>query len=251
MKKILMLLILCLQLWTPDVRADHTMFVGVSEGLSLRADKNAHSTIIAKINYGEQVIVDSKLNKVISNGFDTYWAAIRYNGKQGYVLYASLIPIPPPKNISELESYAEQLSTKACQPIINIDGDTATGFAVTDKKTLYENGFIYTVYSNYEYISESLLIPGISIQQAYIIVQNIPYLKDLLPIDGKFPDKTNSEKSGNGDYRQTIVQYFEHIDGNYKKLQKLQFIVDEANIDGVLSIIELNQQVVIILENGS
>lgn len=251
MKKILMLLVLCLQLYTLNVLAGHTMFVGVAEGLSLRADKNAHSTIIAKIDYGEHVIVDSQLNKVIANGFDTYWAAIRYNGQQGYVLYANLIPIPPPRNIIELENYAEQLSTKACQPIVNIDGDTATGFVVTDKKTLYKNGFIYTVHNNYEYISESLVIPGISIQQAYIIVQNIPYLKNFLPIDGKFPEKPDSRKSATGDYRQTILQYYEHIDGNYKKLQKLQFIVDETNIDGVLSIIELNQQVVIIIENGS
>lgn len=161
--KQLLLLFLCLNLCTSNIRADHTMFVSVAEGLSLRVDKNANSAIIAKINYGDQVIVDSQLNEVIVDGFNTHWAAVHHNGKQGYVLYANLIPIPPPINISELESYAEQLSTKACQPIVNIDGDTATGFVVTDKKTMYENGFIYTVHNNYEYISESLVIPGISI----------------------------------------------------------------------------------------
>ncbi len=249
MKKIVMLMILCIPI---VAYTQETMFVAAKSGLSLRATKSISGNNITSIPYGEKVSIDSITEQITIDGFNSSWAAITYKEHHGYVVNAYLLPIAPPSiSISELENYAEQLSTKACQPIVNIDGDTATGFVVTDKKTLYKNGFIYTVHNNYEYISESLVIPGISIQQAYIIVQNIPYLKNFLPIDGKFPEKSDSRKSSTGDYRQTILQYYEHIDGNYKKLQKLQFIVDETNIDGVLSIMELNQQVVIIIENGS
>lgn len=249
--KQLLLLFLYIQLCSSHCLSAHTMFVGATNGLSLRSDKNTNSSVIAKIRYGENVVVDSLLDQVVVDGFSTNWAAVKYDGKQGYLVYAYLIPIPPPaKSVDELKKYAEQLSEKACNPVINIEGD-ARHSSVADEKTIYKNGFVHIVHNNYEYLSESLIIPDMSIKQAFMIVQNIAHLKDFLPKDGKFPYLAYSKKSNNGNYRQIFLEYYEDVDKTYKRLEKVKFIADEQEVNGSLSIIELNGQVIIMYEYGS
>lgn len=228
------------------------MYIAAANGLSLRERGAEDAGVILKIAYGEKVIIDSLINPAIVDGFNTYWAAVNYNGKHGYVLHAYLLPIPPPaKSVDELQKYAEQLSEIACKPVVNIEGDTATGDDVTDEKHLYKNGWIYIVHNGYEYLSESLIIPDISIQQAFVVAQNIPFLKVFLPADSKFPDQAHTTKDMKGNYRQTVMQYYESAIGSYKRLEKLQFVIDEPDTEGGLTIIELNGQVIIMYEYGS
>lgn len=252
MKRLLIALFLCLILSNIPAVAQRTMYIAAASGLSLRERGAAEAGVILKIAYGEKVNIDSLINPAIVDGFNTYWAAVNYNGKHGYVLHAHLLPIPPPaKGVDELQKYAEQLSERACKPVVNIEGDTANDDAKIDEKHFYKNGCIYTVHNDYEYLSESLIISDISIQQAFVVAQNIPFFKEFLPVDGRFPDQAHTTKDMKGNYRQTVMQYYESAIGSYKRLKKLQFVVDEPDVDGAFSIIELNGQVIIMYEYGS
>ena len=249
MKGSLVALFLCLAI--SHIAIASPMYIGAPNGLSLRSAPEAGENIITKLNYGEAVTVDSLVNPVNIDGFKTYWAAISYNGMHGYVVRAYLLPVPPPlKTVDDLKKYAEQLSQPAGKPVINEYIDTVTDQNMRHEKHLYKNGAVYTVYNDYEYLSESLTLPGISIQEAFLIVLSMPLLKDYLPNDMKFPMADNRVKLPKGGYRQVKLHFDEALGGGYKTLSKAEFTEDEEML-GSVSLIRLNGQVVIIFEYGS
>lgn len=236
--KFLILLFFCLPL---QMAAQQTMYVAVKSGVSIRNAED--SSVITTAAYGEALTVDSVAGHIWVDGFETNRVVVNYKGQKGLTIGAYLLPIPPPaKGVGDLKQYADQLSVPVCEPV-HIDKENEIGTNKNDTKILYENGAIYIEYINYEYYTNSLIIPDINIQQAFIIARNIPLLKDILPVNGNFPTKNLFEKN-NGDYRE--IQLFHNL--RYNKLEKMTFAVDDINVYGAVNIIELNGQVIIIYD---
>jgi len=246
MKKILMLLIFFCN--NAGATFNQTMYVALRDGLNVYKNPGDSSNIITRIAYGEAVVIRiGQGSEVYINGFKTRWATIN-NGKgaNGYVAESYLLPIPPPLgNTPDFKQYAEQIS-KPVAPSTIYEEVNDLEQNLKDEKTLYENGLVLTIHSNYEYLSESLIIPGITIQQAFIIVRNLSPVNLLTPQNDQFPRESIVEKEKNGNYRRTEISYSQ--DGH---INRITFSVENAEITGTLSLVALNGQIAIVYEYGS
>lgn len=249
MKHVLMLLFFCLP---ASLNARQIMYVAAKSGLTLRDNNSTDGNSITRIPYGEIVTVDSQTNTITIDGFTTNWAWVNYKGQSGYVVYAYLLPIPPPKNgTKDFENYATQLSESACKPVIISDSSVYEDVNVEYVGSLYKNGVIYNRHNDYEFFSESIIIPAISIKQAFVIAQNLSQTSGILPPDGKFPTENSSSKGTDGHYRQVQMHYYESVDSSYKLLENITFVVDEYDVDGMVTIARVGGYVIISYEWGS
>ncbi len=246
MKNILMLLVFFCN--NAGATFNQTMHVALRNGLNVHEKCNDTSNIITQLAYGEEVVIRlEQTSTVIINGFKTHWVPIN-NGKgaNGYIVAAYLLPIPPPSlPNTDFKHYADQIS-EAISPSSIYEEVNDLNQDLKDEKTLYKNGMVLIEHSNYEYLSESLIIPGITIQQAFIIAQNLSPVNLLIPGKDKFPLESSSERGINGNYRKTELSYSQ--DGN---LESISFSADDTEITGTLSLVVLNGQVAIIYEYGS
>ncbi len=245
MKNILMLLFIFCN--NAGATLNQTMYVALRDGLNVYEKPGDTSNIINRLAYGEAVVIRIEQGgEVYINGFKTRWVPIN-NGKgaNGYIAECYLLPIPPPLgNTPDFKQYAEQLS-KPVAPSTIYEEVNDLEQNLKDEKTLYKNGMLLTIHSNYEYLSESLIIPGITIQQAFIIARNLSPVNLLTPRNNQFPWESSVKKEKDGNYRMTKVSYSK--DGH---INSITFSVDNAEITGTLSLVALNGQIAIIYEYG-
>lgn len=251
MKKILMLLIFFCN--NAGATFNQTMYVALRGGLNVYENPSDTSNIINHLAYGEAVVIRLMQDSVVYiNGFKTRWVTIN-NGKgaNGYIVEAYLLPIPPPsENAPDFKQYADQLSD-AVAPSTIYEEINDLEQNLKDVKTLYKNGVVVTEHNNYEYLSESIIIPGITMQQAFIIAQNLGHVNEFLPLNGRFPKENIYTDEGNGNYRQIDLLFTNNIYINFKRLVSISFTVDNNEINGTVRLVELNGQVAIIYEYGS
>lgn len=230
-----------------------TMYVAAASGLRVHKSPSINSPVIEHLSYGDAVVIQlTEYETIKADGFTTHWVPIN-NGKgaNGYILNAYLLPfLPPDTSASGLKEYAEQLSNQACAPVICKDVNELD-WDMKDTKLLYKNGMVFTENTNYEYLSKSLIIPGITIEEAFIIARNINETRLFLPENGRFPESSTYQSAGNGGYNETTLYYYENHNKSYKRLEKVTFAVDDKDNMGSISLVQLNGQVAIIYEYGS
>lgn len=187
--------------------AQQTLYAASKSGLNLREQANASSPVIAKIPYGSKVslIDENYTDELLTEGMKTYWTRIRYEGHTGYAAHVYLLPFMPPSskfNGYDMAAYLESLSKLqgSSRKVISYSWEGQPSVS----RNLYENGMAQRSYQGYEEVSETAWIPGISLEQGFVLARLLCGLPELLSITDGFPAKPYTAK---GDERSIKIWY--------------------------------------------
>lgn len=163
-------------------------YAAAMSGLNLRKMPDPSSEILDKIPYGTPLQLENNRSILYSaEGINGHWVLTAFNGKKGYVFDGYLLPYPPPTE-SSLNDYLDHRFNKIYGPAYfepDSISDTEMQEAVT--YTIYENGISRTEYAGFEYYSNVINIPYISMQQAFLLCRLLPDLHRFIPENAHFP----------------------------------------------------------------
>lgn len=252
MKKLLLFFVVVLL--TTNVLAQ-TMYVAAKDGLSLREKPDINAKVLAKIPYGQKVSpiiltpgdpeTEQPAPTVVTEGFTSNWQKVKYNNKTGYVPDTYLFLVPPPKKgIKSLENYFKQLSTLAGRSYVKNEGDPGLFGAGGEEftKMLYKNGMEVHKYLAYEYDSQAYLLPGFSIQRAFLLMRLLQEIPEFIANEDPFPTESTTTQLKDGGKK--IITVEKESYGDQPFFKKITFVSDEAEFVE-LSIYMMDGQVVI------
>lgn len=167
-------------------------------GLSMRDKPGTQATVLIKIPYGEKVTMVNSFNDtttVINEGMKGYWNLIEYKGQKGYVVGIYLLDIAPPKaTVKTMQEYFSQLSAVAGPAITTATGKDDEEMHSRYKKQLYKNGCEYHEVHFYEAGYNTYFIPGLTLQQGFILTRLIPEFKDVFSASDAYPSVSKKIK---------------------------------------------------------
>jgi len=259
MKKIILPLLLILAANINIVAQEmQTMYVAAKQGLNVMSKPNAKAKVLGKIAYGQKVtlapyvaeIESPENNTIVVDGFTGYWQKVTFNNKLGYVIDSYLFPVAPPKkDIVTLEAYFNQLSTIAGKSYVKNPGDPNLLGSGGDEltKKLYKNGMEIHKFLGYEYGSDLYILPGFSIEKAFLLMRLLQAEPDLIGEKDSFPTESSTTKLMGGREKTLTVEKTTYYDRPF--VTKLQFdTADGASIE--FSIYTLDGQAVIFKSEG-
>ncbi len=176
------LLAAVLNSWSQD-----TMFyVAAKTGLNIREKPELNSKLIEKIPYGTRVSLlqaGESMGRIRIENMSGYWKKVSYNHKTGFIIDVYLLPVAPPvAGIKTLKEYLTQVSAPFGEKLIirKGDGNDAEAGASSLTKQLYKNGGECHEYIGYEYNSMTYFLPGLTMQQAFLLVRLLPEFADYI-----------------------------------------------------------------------
>ncbi len=181
-------------------------------GLSMRDKPGTQSTVITKIPYGEKLKLVNTFNDtvaVVNEGLTGVWSQVEYKGQKGYVVGVYLLDIEPPKpTIKTIPDYFLQISAAAGAPVTATTGKDDEEMHSRYKKQLYKNGCEYHEAHFYESGYNTYFIPGLTLQQGFILVRLIPEFKNVFGANEVYPTtskKINISNASGGGEKETRV----------------------------------------------
>jgi Bacterial SH3 domain len=197
MKKIVILLFVCCT--ALGVRAQtKTVYNAYKPGLSMRDKPGTQGTVLAKIPYGEKLTLvnpHTDTVAVINEGMTGYWNLVEYKGQKGYVVGIYLLDMAPPKStVKTMQDYFAQLSPVAGPAVTAVTGKEDEEMHSRYKKQLYKNGCEYHEAHFYESGYNTYFIPGLNIQQGFILIRLIPEFKDVFSASDAYPSASKKIK---------------------------------------------------------
>jgi len=248
-----LLLIAVLLLGMNVIAQTGTMYVAAKAGLSIRETPAASGKVLDKIPYGEKINIlvnNDSLIKIPTEGFNGSWVKTTYKGKTGYIVNSYLFPVPPPKaTVKTLRDYLAQLSPVAGAPV-NVKTTIKSidePFNTTLKKQLYKNGAETHDYFAYEYGSETYFIPGMSVQQGFLLLRLLKVFPDVITDADTFPTISGTKKLKDGVKKITVEKDDWGGDDIFIKKIKYEW---EDGASYFLEIFQLEDQLVIYSGSG-
>ncbi|MFN8250544.1 MAG: SH3 domain-containing protein [Ferruginibacter sp.] len=176
-------------------------------GLSIRDKPGAQGTVTGKIPYGEKLTLVNTFNdtvQVTNEGMSGYWNQVEYKGQKGYVVGIYLLEMAPPlATIKTTAAYFSQVSVPAGAPVTATTGKDDDEMHSRFKKQLFKNGCEIHEAHFYESGYNTYFIPGLTLQQGFILVRLIPEFKDVFGIADSYPAASKkiriSNPSGGGE----------------------------------------------------
>jgi len=251
MKKILMLLLVVAS--TTVAAQTETLYVAAKSGLSLREKPDSSSKLLDKILYGTKVSplqTDEEWVPVNLEGLNGFWRKIKFNNKTGYIPDCYLFTLPPPKtSIKEMKDYLLQLSAPFGGKLIVKSGNRFNleegGWEL--HKQLYKNGAEWHKSLGYEYGSDTYFLPGLTIQQAFLLVRLIPEFKDVFGENEVFPLENKTFKKGEREYIIKVEK--ENYGGDFVWIKKISVEYEDGAIYN-FELYQMDNQAVIFFGAG-
>jgi hypothetical protein len=186
-----------------SVSAQRICYAAARTGIPLREAPNTSAATLLKIPYGEKLSLGSGdyQGELNVEGFSGSWTKLTYGGKTGYISDIFLLPAPPPKpKVNTFKGYLAQISSPFGAPFKVANGNKDNEDYTENLKQLYKNGGEWHSFSAYESGSETVFLPGFSIQQCYLLLrllkcveavgENDPFPRQNGTVKGKDADKT-------------------------------------------------------------
>lgn len=171
--KYLFLIILLFSTTKTYASFSQEVYVALPNGIKVYEKPDTNSRIVTSLDYGQVIIMrlSEYKDSITINGFETNWAIINNGqGANGYFIYAFVSTIPPPeKSVNTFKDYAMQLSGSIIDSIDIWPGEAYSEFD-DFKKYIYKNGLSTTVINYENAVSQSITIPNITLENAYIIL---------------------------------------------------------------------------------
>jgi uncharacterized protein YgiM (DUF1202 family) len=235
--------------------SQQTYYVSYRTGLSMRKQPGVGNKVLDKIPYGTKLeLIKDTVNviEITTEGFTGYWWKVKYKNQIGYVISAYILPAIPPKTASKtLEQYFNQISRPYGKPLVlgkkNFAGILDKHIQL--KKQLFNNGMEYHQVTGYEYNAELYILPGFTIEQAYLLVRLVnqfPYIideNDPMPVNDTSFNNEQSEKS---------IQVQREVYGDMKQspIKRIKIIHTEAIVTE-FEIFSIDNQVAIRISSGA
>lgn len=212
MKKIIILLfVYCTVIAAPA--QTKTVYNAYKPGLSMRDKPGTQGTVLTKIPYGEKVLLVNPHNdtvSVINEGMTGSWNLVEYKGQKGYVVGIYLLDIVPPKStVKTMQDYFAQLSPVAGPAVTAVTGKEDDEMHSRYKKQLYKNGCEYHEAHFYESGYNAYFIPGLNMQQGFILIRLIPEFKDVFSAADTYPSvnrKIKLTQPGEGEKEIKVIK---------------------------------------------
>ena len=183
--------------------AQTSYYAAAKSGLSIREQPDVNAKVLDKIPYGQKVEIlkDAAEMKAISvEGFSGYWWLVKYNDKKGYVVSSYVLgSVPPGASVKKLEDYFAQISSPNGPPIVLQEPASQDEESARLKKQMYKNGMEWHETQGYEYGASLYILPGYTIEQAFLLVRLIGQYPDLINAKDVFPVKNNKIKNEIGE----------------------------------------------------
>lgn len=249
------LFFLCLPTLVSTAQKQQVYYASIRSGMSIRSKPSATAEVIGKIPYGQQVQLlpdTGQLKPITTEGFEGFWYKVNYSGKTGFVVSNYLLPTPPPaKNVKKFEDYFKQVTKPLSAPVI-IGDDHFTG--IEDNRTkltkyFYRNGMERHETSGYEYGSSCIILPGYSIQSAYLLVRLIGEYENLIGPNDSFPVKNDSLKNNEREKSIKVSRFEPYNPGTLGPIEKIS-ITEASGAFTELNIFMIDGQAVVLWSAG-
>ncbi len=188
-----------------------TVYASYKTGLSIRETPNIKAKVLGKIPYGTKIVYNSRetVDSVIAtDGMQGYYIKITYNNIKGYILNSYVLPVQPPKaSVKIMEDYLKQITDPFGNKLIVKKGKIGfydSGYEL--ERQLYKNGAVHSTYTAYESSSDEFVLPDLSLQQAYLLLNLIPEFAKILPTDGVMPNASYTYKKGEISYDCKVIK---------------------------------------------
>jgi len=204
MKKILVCLMALLSITL--AAQDNIQYVAAKAGLNIRETPDINAKVLDKIPYAAKISLPDttqEAKKIVTEGMTGYWKKITYNNKTGYIIDSYLLPFAPPKaGLKTLKDYLAQLADPFGSELVTKGGNEEVGYEL--HKRLYKNGAEFHEFKGYEYGSVTYFLPGLTMQQGFLLLRMIPEFADAVSEKDLFPTSSKTFKRGDTEYRVTI-----------------------------------------------
>ena len=250
MKKLLLFFALfaCIHLGAQE----NIQYVAIKGGLNLRENPNPSARVLGKISYGAKLSLLQSAEEstpMVAEGFNGTWKKVVYNDLSGYIFDAYLLPFPPPTGtVKTLKDYIAELTTKHGELlVVKNDSTTETDeISVVTSKQLYKNGAEWHKFLGYEYSSSTYFIPGISLQQGFLVVRLIPEFADYVSEKDPFITAGKKLKKGGREYEYLVDK---ETNGGFEWIKKISIGFEEGAIYS-FELYQIDNQVVIFHGSG-
>jgi uncharacterized protein YgiM (DUF1202 family) len=189
---------------------ENTMYVAAKTGLNIREKPDVNAKVLDKIPYAAKIVLQEpgeEAKRIITEGFTGYWQKVTYNNKTGYIIDSYLLPIAPPESGTKtMKDYMAQVSalfgdklviTKGVMENVEEGGSQLT-------KQLYKNGAEWHEYLGYEYNSMTYFMPGLTMQQAFLLVRLIPEFVEYIGEKDEYITTNKKTKKKERDYEYKV-----------------------------------------------
>lgn len=234
-------------------KAQNYYYAAAKTGISLREAPTASAKVLEKIAYAEKVepLADTMSSKAITTeGFNGFWWKVKYNNKEGYVVSNYLLSVPPPKaGTKNLKEYFAQLSSATASPlVIKKTNDALNEMGESSlTKQFFKNGMEWHEAQGYETSSEVYILPGFTIEQAFLLLRILNQYSNCIAEKDPFPTKKSSITSSIGE--KTVDVEHDMFDGKPGEIKKV-IITNTQGAITELSIFLLDNQAVIYWTSG-
>jgi len=162
----------------------YNLFVFAPSGLSLRDKPDLKGARIKLVPYGKYVIVQKDENApvpITNENIEGHWVKVKYEDKVGYLFDGFLSRLYPVRENETIETYLESIATRVSTG--NQPPDTVVADFAYFKKTIYENGMTFSIWTHTDgrsYRLVTLEASMISLQEAYLLASSLMpfYFKD-------------------------------------------------------------------------
>ncbi|HEX2683694.1 MAG TPA: SH3 domain-containing protein [Ferruginibacter sp.] len=224
MKKIFLIITATFLYYSPFAQVSY--YAAAKAGLSIREQAGTTAKILDKVPYGEKITIIPNSEQqvaIATEGFNGFWWKIKYKDKTGYVVSSYVLPVPPPRaGIKTLQDYFAQASSPFGGQLVvkHTDETLAEMGESTITKQLYKNGMEWTKTDGYENSSYLYMIPGLTLEQCFLLVRLIGQYPGLIGEKDPFPSKKSVTKVDNGE--RTVEVEKENYDGRPGPINKLK-----------------------------
>ncbi|MFT3682373.1 MAG: SH3 domain-containing protein [Ferruginibacter sp.] len=236
-----------------QVFAQQNYYAAARAGLSIREQASTESKVVDKIPYGTklELVKDSATSIMFSSeGFSGHWWKVKYNDKTGYVVNIYVLPAVPPKATAKtIEDYFKEISDPYGKPLELKENFVNTVDETTIlTKQLYKNGMEHHHVDGYEYGADLYMLPGFTVEQAYLLVRLVKQFPAVISDNDPFPTKNNIIKKGETE-KAIEVERENYGGGKPGPVKKIRLIHSDAIITEI-EIFSIDQQVAIRVNAG-
>ena len=250
MKHFIAVLITCLICGATAAQTNY--YAAAKNGLSIREQPDVNAKVLDKIPYGQKFELQKnavEMKPISVEGFSGYWWLVKYNDKKGYIVSSyALQSSPPAAGVKKLEDYFAQISSVNGSAVVIKEPAPEGEEGNQLKKQLYKNGMEWHETQGYEYGAALYIMPGYTVEQAFLLVRLLGQYPDIINSKDVFPGKNSKSKT---DIAEKFVEVERQLleNGGQGPVKKVKIIHTQGAISE-FEIFMIDNQVLISYSSG-
>lgn len=207
------------------------LYVAARTGLNMREKPEPTAKVLTKIPYGALITPASPTEdpkRADVEGLSGYWKKISYNDQSGYIIDAYLLPIPPPQaGVQTIKDYFRQVSSPFGDSLVVDQGSPENAEEGGSRlvKQFFKNGGEWHEFTGYEYNSMTYFVPGLTMQQAFLLIRLLPEFNSYITEKDPF---INSNKKFTRNGHEFEYRVDKEIFGDTQWIERIRIDYEEG-----------------------